>query len=423
MVVLLLALCSSGYLACFYAGRVIVAKVRLAHAVDAAAYSVAQMQARTLNAHSYLNRAQLGHHIAMAHLATLGSGIRFQATQARQASRRNPPSTLIGSLFGVSYAIAYSTTARAVGSIEPNLAFIYDDYRAHDVAIHEVIMKTRQSLVEKYQQDRHILLEQTLLKYMEINKFISEFQTLKNMELKYEILVDDFLGKVEVLPSNDSDWTKLITRVKRQYPYLANRNSSETNWWLPLVKCPTYRPKLRRRGYTIQDANGSWIVEDTLSFHAVRSNRTIGCYEREYPMGWAGVSSPGTGLSNAGETRAPTDFSNQSYWRWYQEYAKPEFNPFRSTKNVLASAWARQQLLTWSNLGLANFSRIKKIEKNNIRFKLRVRIKGPSVFGYTVNLSAQSVAETFFDLPIIADSQVHVEPHLNHAFWHSRLTH
>ena len=53
-------------------GRIIEQRVRLTHAVDAAAYSGA-LQARHLNAIAYANRSQIAHQVAMAHLVTLAA--------------------------------------------------------------------------------------------------------------------------------------------------------------------------------------------------------------------------------------------------------------------------------------------------------------------------------------------------------------
>ena len=54
-------------------GRIIEQRVRLTHAVDAAAYSGALLQARHLNAIAYANRSQIAHQVAMAHLVTLAA--------------------------------------------------------------------------------------------------------------------------------------------------------------------------------------------------------------------------------------------------------------------------------------------------------------------------------------------------------------
>lgn len=99
----------------FYTGQVVAAKARQTHALDAAAYSGALVQARALNMLAYINRAQVGHHIAMAHLVTLGSWASLAGTQAQQLARGNPPKYLIDMLFGPDHGAAYASALRASG--------------------------------------------------------------------------------------------------------------------------------------------------------------------------------------------------------------------------------------------------------------------------------------------------------------------
>src|SRR5690606_10907700 len=66
----------------FAVGQVVGAKARQLHALDAAAYSGALVQARALNMLAYINRAHVGHQLAMAHLVTLGSWASLGGAQA-----------------------------------------------------------------------------------------------------------------------------------------------------------------------------------------------------------------------------------------------------------------------------------------------------------------------------------------------------
>ena len=88
-------------------GRIIEQRVRLTHAVDAAAYSGALLQARHLNAIAYANRSQIAHQVAMAHLVTLAASARYLDSAQAQARRRNPPPSLLGNLFGARAGQAY----------------------------------------------------------------------------------------------------------------------------------------------------------------------------------------------------------------------------------------------------------------------------------------------------------------------------
>ena len=67
----------------FNSGQIVVAKVRLIGAADAAAYSAAQWQARSLNFQAYMNRAIVANEVAIAQLVSLRSwsGYMNQALQ------------------------------------------------------------------------------------------------------------------------------------------------------------------------------------------------------------------------------------------------------------------------------------------------------------------------------------------------------
>src|SRR5690606_14456203 len=99
----------------FDAGMVVAGKARQDHALDAAAYSGALVQARALNMLSYIKRAQVAHQVAMAHLVTLGSLASFAGAEASRAAMNNPPSYVIGMHFGADHAHAYLEALKATG--------------------------------------------------------------------------------------------------------------------------------------------------------------------------------------------------------------------------------------------------------------------------------------------------------------------
>src|SRR3546814_15477228 len=77
------------FLRYFSTGQVVAAKAKQLHALDAAAYSGALVQARALNMLAYINRAHVGHQLAFAHLVTLGSWASLWATPVRQLAAGN----------------------------------------------------------------------------------------------------------------------------------------------------------------------------------------------------------------------------------------------------------------------------------------------------------------------------------------------
>src|SRR5690606_38787840 len=116
------------------------AKDRQIHGLDAAAYSGALVQARALNMLAYLNRAQLAHQLAMAHLVTLGSWAMYGGTQAGRLARGNPPAYLIGMLFGADHGRAYTAAARALGldAQAQTAGSLAQAHAAHDRFVHKL---------------------------------------------------------------------------------------------------------------------------------------------------------------------------------------------------------------------------------------------------------------------------------------------
>jgi hypothetical protein len=88
--ILLVALMAS-MIACFAvafsAGQLVNDKMRLVNAADAAAYSAAVWEARSLNFQSYLNRAIVANEVAIAQLVSLRSWSAYVATASRNAAR------------------------------------------------------------------------------------------------------------------------------------------------------------------------------------------------------------------------------------------------------------------------------------------------------------------------------------------------
>src|SRR3546814_7669572 len=92
----LAAVCGMALVALYNVGQTAAARVRLTHAADAAAYSGALAQARTLNLLAYINRTQVAHQVAMAPLVTL-------------ASRSEEHTSELQSLMRISYAFVCLT--------------------------------------------------------------------------------------------------------------------------------------------------------------------------------------------------------------------------------------------------------------------------------------------------------------------------
>lgn len=116
----------------FWLGDISAARMRQNSATDTAVYSAGLVQARLLNMLALLNRAYVAHHVASAHLATTASWGHFSLTQAQNVSRRNPPASLIGLMFGPAHAKAYVSSVKAL-NLGESLALQTQLQRAADV--------------------------------------------------------------------------------------------------------------------------------------------------------------------------------------------------------------------------------------------------------------------------------------------------
>lgn len=116
-------------------GQTVEARSRLTHASDAAAYSGALIQARALNALAYVNRSQMAHQVAMAHLVTLGASAQYLDALQAQRRRGNPPASLIAMLFGADVGSAYQA-AQSPSDAGGRLARAFAQ---HDRVVHQVL--------------------------------------------------------------------------------------------------------------------------------------------------------------------------------------------------------------------------------------------------------------------------------------------
>src|SRR5690606_23580476 len=86
-----LALLSVAWGGYFHVNQIAEQQGRLSLVLDAAAYGAATEQARTLNLLAYINRAQLGHQLALGHLLTFARRDSAEHTPSSPARRPQPP--------------------------------------------------------------------------------------------------------------------------------------------------------------------------------------------------------------------------------------------------------------------------------------------------------------------------------------------
>ncbi len=424
-------------------GRLVHSKASLLRATDAAAYSAAVAQARALNLHAYLNRAQLAQQIAMAHLINMASAQRYRSTLAQQASRFNPPVTLIGMLFGPQYAVAYLAAKAGGLGDQVSLAQLSEAFSRHDEVIHRVIDQVRGEQIKQLSRARRQVLTEVLVNNVGASGSTMVGKTMTELGLEATFTVDELPGFVSRFSSAEARWQALLKRVSKQYGFLSDRHYTKRNYWAINVRCPLKRHELRRKGSLRLGANGTWTAQDTQSFHALRYNRIIGCYHREYPMGWALVTSTARtqasqDLQSAADTE-PQNFSKESFWRWVGHQVEGGWNIFSGGDNRLARRWASTSEIRWHTQGMPSYAALTPKRQESLRLAIAVQQQSALIhtgtsseekrFGgrFTLKegdriqrLQAEAAAQTYFAPPQTSRGVI-AAPNLFQPFWRARL--
>jgi len=428
-------------------GQVVAARTRLTHAADAVAYSGALLQARALNFHAYINRAQVAHQVAMGHLITLASWAQFGDAQSRQAMRSNPPPALIGMLFGAAHGSAYAAASGAsgLGGAAQSNGALGQAYRAHDRTVHEILAAASEALVASLIRTRLEGMRQVLAANFRALEHTHEPTESVLTEAGLTLRVHDSGAPNQPVLHRASQGDALRTLIDEAiglYGFLQPRGGTARNAWPVSARCPQLRHELRRRGNTILSADGVWQSGDTQSFQALRSNRWIGCYYREYPMGWglahpAQVSSP-TGYEHAVDP--PENFSQQHFWRWVQ--SSTNWNLLGGYATPLADSHARAGAVRWPSRGLPRYAGLDAQSASRgmvLTVTLRqqaqvlattdaasqVRV-GQGVFAYRGLAPGQAVtvtsaAQTYFARPERRSDGRTELASLFHPYWQARL--
>lgn len=400
----------------FHTGQVVAARTRQTHALDAAAYSGALVQARALNMLAYVNRAQLGHHLAMAHLVTLASWSHLSGTQAQQHARGNPPAYLIGMMFGADHGAAYSAAARANGFHErahPG-GRLGSAYAAHDHAVQHLLTAVQQHVVQSLPHVREKAIRAVLEQSFSSPNQTSNTDTVNTFALT--IHDDTWPGFLQ--RHAGQGLRQFLLNISGLYRFLDQRDHTARNNWVVDARCPSRRHELRRRGITQLDAAGRWQSIDTQSYHALRSNRWIGCYYREYAMGWGWIPAAATHQpADPYVDNPPDDFSSQDFWRWVQE--STQWDIHGGDANPLANSRAVTQRQRWPGSGLQSYFDVRR-ESAVSAPAFTVRLVRPDASG--LDIHASSAAETFFDRPEPrVDGRIE-RPNLFRPYWQARLS-
>jgi len=435
------------------------ARARLLHAADAAAYSGALLQARAFNMHAYVNRAQVAHQVAMAHLATLGSWAQWGAAQARQSARGNPPAALMGMLFGPDYGASYSASRAAAGldADTRDGGALAQAFARHERTVHDVLAAARDALTASLPAAREAGMRAVLAANFRGRGGVAatsasapavapavapdDEAVLRGAGLRMALRQDTLPGTLALHRVQQGAGLRgLVDAAAGRYRFLDPRRGTARNPWPVSTRCPHLRHELRRLGGTRLSADGLWQSGDTLSFHALRSNRWIGCYYREYPMGWGLQHARGAAPSGYGHAvPPPADFSAQDFWRWVR--ANTGWDLFGGGANPLADSHALAGAARWPSRGLPGYADLSAGAPAAVGIALtlsqdaarlatsdadgRVRL-GPGGFAFSAwrpgdTMTVSSAAQTYFARPEPrADGREELAS-LFHPYWQARL--
>lgn len=390
----------------FDTGMAVAEKARQDHALDAAAYSGALIQARAMNMLAYINRAQVAHQVAMAHLVTLGSWAHFAGTTAQRAAMANPPAYVIAMHFGPEHGAAYLGALQAAGL--EYLAYehgpLASAYAEHDRVSRAVLASAASRVVADLSPSRDQAMREVLRAHYPDGEF-----DMRVTRDAMPAFLTAYAGNPRLRP--------FLAEVTALYQFLDPRDHTARSLFPVDPRCPTWRHELRRRGATALDEGGIWQSLDTQSYHAVRSNRWIGCYYREYAMGWGWVPPQQSAQADAPFVEeAPDNFADQDFWRWVREAT--HWDIVGGNANALANSWAYSSRRQWAGGGLPAFHDLTAPHSNpSSAFSVTLQRIGHGEIRYT----SHSAAEAFFRRPAARDDGRRELPNLFHPYWQARL--
>ncbi len=412
-----LVLCGAGMLAwglMLELGRRVHDQSSLNRATDAATYTAALIQARALNLHAYLNRAHIAHQLGMAHVIAVATATQFRARLARQARIRNPPPSLIGSFFGPQHALAYTSALQGGISEFDSMQTFRDAFLRHERHVHQVIGEVRQLQIKNFERQREKAIHQVLIANVGQSGGAMRGDTLKQLGLNVALTLDESQGLVTQHSANTPIWRDFLSTLVEQYDFLSERKHTKRNVWIINPRCPLKRHELRRQGHVRLGRDGQWRSEESLSFHALRYNKIVGCYHREYPMGWATLSTQGSQQSLEMTGIELPDFSRQVFWRW----AKTQ-----QSDSSLTQLFGRSAETKWASKGLGHYAALAKGRDDK---PVRIALKVSQRLNKHTEISAVATAQAYFENPTQIQSRSiprtqHLSQSLFEPYWRATL--
>lgn len=417
-----LVLCGAGVLAWILMlelGQRVHDQSSLHRATDAAAYSAALMQARSMNLHAYLNRAQLAHQLGMAHLIAVATASQYRAKLANQASRRNPPASLIGAFFGHHHSMAYASALSSGLDSAISQHALRDAYLRHERHVHQALDQVRHLQLRGAEQQREHAMHRMLISNVGQSGSALKGHSLAQLGLNVTLTLDESKELLEQHSGMDSVWRDFLTELVGQYGFLTERKRTYRNIWLVNPRCPFKRHELRRKGQLKLGADGQWRSEESLSFHALRYNKIIGCYHREYPMGWASLNTHDMGEHPSATQNIVTmpDFSRQAFWRWSRAQSGGAWNIFNGKGNPLAQRYGQGSTVKWRSKGLGRYVQLKTGREHK---PVRIAVKVFQKINSDNTIQSQAAAQTYFAPPTSLRGRAKA-PSLFEPYWRATL--
>lgn len=419
--------------------QLFMAQQTLDQATAAAALTAAQFQARRLNAHAFLNRTMMAHRVAMAHLLTIASAEKMRLEMSRQATRGNPPVYLIGMIFGSQHATAYAAAKLGpAGQTQRGVAELHQAFQAHDKVVHGRLAQARQALISQSAMTVQTLVHEVLQRNL---------SKRPGARVTLSVQVTNPLGPLAEISKDTTPerWRHWFEQVVWQHRYLKSRRKTATNYFWLHPRCPLMFPQLRRRGHTELPVDGIWQATDTLSFHRVRGVHTKLCYWREYPMGWANVTSHASGTDAKQDTnfdkwldsvgKAPATFASVTFLRWAASHHVLG-HILTGFSNLVGDSWGRSSQIRWHSRQASRpyILRNTEFEPTTVRVKqpiaslnspllhLGLRLKAMLEVrrDWGRQLSSSAAAKAYFDrFEARADGREEA-PNLFQPFWLAR---
>ena len=316
--------------------QTILAQQALDQATVAAAVGVAQLQARTLNAHAMLNRTEMAHQVAMAHLMTMASAWQMRETTGRQARINNPPIWLIGANFFPVAAAMYESTR--VGSNPQIISKLRKAFEKHDQMLTGRLRRARAKLNQHFKVRSQALAQEIVRRNLAAGEWAYP---------QVSVLVQNADGLLKsVRPINDRERRQnWMDNVMEAHAYLKSRWNIRPSFEPFYPNCPWMKHTLTRGGHTLLSVDGNWEANDNMSFHQAKSLVIEAlCYYREYPMGWAQVDV--NTLKDRSERKSlPFEVLDNLKGTTFRKWAKTLGWGLLSPVNPLSNSWAELKAL------------------------------------------------------------------------------